>query len=509
MKILISLVLILPCLCQGLEFIGKRNLTGGDTIKNCEEGLLGTVDGCKCRLDKPIFHVLNNESYGCTNFKQICKVCKNSGKGYIKGENETLTMELQLPLESIEQKTKENCSISDWMVAFRVNQQHEMIELFQKKANITWSSSYLKLMIDIDNIPFNLRGKLGKIQIWCMKENQTENEVLATKKENSFLVKLDGEFTLPDNTTYFFITTPLPPTTTIPISTMAPDEDSKNMIFYVVIPVAIFLILICIIVLCINKRDKKQRENSYNFKDPRLSGDSAFGMYNEAYVNDTLDGKAKKKPNNNDSLKDSKGPTNDDGINIYTIVDLSSQNVAERPVPAERPVHQMGNEKQAENALYESPYESPVDFQRKPSSDTDSDIPDGKYRILSNTNSGSDMSDQGSEKGPEVEPEKVKEEDLKEECDEIVRECEENYKQMKGDGTLKRLKRKSKQYKFTDFDHLNVSTEEQKIDDSDDDDSSNDENSDSDDNDSVGDSSHIYETDEDRQQSFPNVTILH
>lgn len=120
------------------------------------------------------------------------------------------------------------------------------------------------------------------------------------------------------------------------------------------------------------------------------------------------------------------------------------------------------------------------------------------------------MSDQGSEKGPETEPEdpQVKEEDLKEECNEIVRECEENYKQMKGDGTLKRLKRMSKQYKFTDFDHLNVSTGEQKIDDEEEEDSSDDEEESDSENESIGDSSHVYETDEDKQHSLPNVTVL-
>lgn len=60
----------------------------------------------------------------------------------------------------------------------------------------------------------------------------------------------------PDNTTYYLITTPAPLTTNTPIPTAAviKDSTSKYMILYVVIPVAFFLILACIIVLCINKK---------------------------------------------------------------------------------------------------------------------------------------------------------------------------------------------------------------------------------------------------------------
>lgn len=65
---------IVPCFCSDLVFNGTRSLTGGDIVKNCQIGLLGTVDGtCNCRNDKPFFHVLNNETYGCTTFQKVCR----------------------------------------------------------------------------------------------------------------------------------------------------------------------------------------------------------------------------------------------------------------------------------------------------------------------------------------------------------------------------------------------------------------------------------------------------
>jgi len=46
----------------------------GDVIQDCRLGLLGTVNGdCMCRSDKPFFHVLGNESYGCTTYNLVCK----------------------------------------------------------------------------------------------------------------------------------------------------------------------------------------------------------------------------------------------------------------------------------------------------------------------------------------------------------------------------------------------------------------------------------------------------
>lgn len=60
----------------------------------------------------------------------------------------------------------------------------------------------------------------------------------------------------PDNTSYYLVTTPAPSTKSSPVPTAAiiKDSTSKNMIFYVVIPVAFFLILACVIVLFINKK---------------------------------------------------------------------------------------------------------------------------------------------------------------------------------------------------------------------------------------------------------------
>ena len=58
---------------ESLQFQGTRNMTG-DVFKECQQDLSGTVNGgCMCRDDKAFFHVLGNESYGCTTFKLVCK----------------------------------------------------------------------------------------------------------------------------------------------------------------------------------------------------------------------------------------------------------------------------------------------------------------------------------------------------------------------------------------------------------------------------------------------------
>lgn len=67
-------MVVIPCFCSGLVLKGNRNLTGGDVLRDCPQGLLGTYDGtCNCRKEKPFFHVLNNETYGCTTSKKVCQ----------------------------------------------------------------------------------------------------------------------------------------------------------------------------------------------------------------------------------------------------------------------------------------------------------------------------------------------------------------------------------------------------------------------------------------------------
>ena len=72
--VVVMLVVVPYCLCAAdPAFQGHRNVTGGDTLKDCEIGLLGTVDGtCNCKDDKPFFNVLNNVTYGCTTFQIVC-----------------------------------------------------------------------------------------------------------------------------------------------------------------------------------------------------------------------------------------------------------------------------------------------------------------------------------------------------------------------------------------------------------------------------------------------------
>ena len=74
LTIFVMVVMVVPCFCSDNMFKGNRSLVGGDTVRDCQLGLLGTKDGtCNCREDKPFFHVLNNETFGCTTFQKVCQ----------------------------------------------------------------------------------------------------------------------------------------------------------------------------------------------------------------------------------------------------------------------------------------------------------------------------------------------------------------------------------------------------------------------------------------------------